>query len=349
MPRTVPSIPAMPDATWPASLGAPWSRPLRGRWDLGTIESEALAGNPLGDPARRPVLVYVPPDAGDPLPVVYLLRGHTGQLDMWTNRRALAPTFLEQVDEMAPRALVVLVDGWTSWGGAQYLDTPAIGRYSTYLSRDVVAWVDGHYPTNGRRAIVGHSSGGYGALVNGLLHPAVWQGVGSHAGDALFEGCYLPDFAVVARTLAGEYEGSWDRWWDDVRTRGLLTTDSDFTLLNIWCMAACYSADPDGTVHLPMEPDGRLRHDVWQRWLGWDPVRMIPGHAGAARSWGAVWIDGGTRDEVFLDNGARAVAAALQDAGVAPDRLHFELHGGRHGGQEGRFLLSLAWFADRLS
>jgi hypothetical protein len=153
---------------------------------------------------------------------------------------------------------------------------------------------------------------------------------------------------VVARTLQTEYGGDWDAWWDDVRARGVLTKDSDFPLLNMWCMAACYSPEDDGTVTLPMEPDGTLRLEVWQRWLAWDPVRMIPGHADAARAWRAAWIDGGARDEVFLDNGARAVHAALLNAGVLEERIAFEIHGGRHGGQEGRFLLSVAYFADRL-
>jgi hypothetical protein len=143
---------------WPEDLGPPWSRPLAGRWELGTLDSPALTGNPLGDPARRPVWVYLPPgydDGSEPLPAAYLLRGHTGQLDMWANRRAFAPTFLEQIDGLfaggsAPPLIVVLVDGWTSWGGAQYLDTPAIGPYSTYLSDDVVAWVDGRYRTIAR-------------------------------------------------------------------------------------------------------------------------------------------------------------------------------------------------------
>jgi len=362
----------------PEELGPPWSRTLSGRWESGVIESPALVGNPLGDPVRRPVWVYLPPgyDEGGRWPAVYLLRGHTGQLDMWANRRALAPTFLEQVDSLfaggdplaggqppagglpladgdahPPGVVVVLVDGWTSWGGAQYLDTPAIGRYSTYLSTDVVAWVDARYRTVASpegRALAGHSSGGYGALVNGLLHPDVWGAVASHAGDALFEACYLPEFPQVVRTLHGEYGGSWQAWWRDVEGRGLLSRDSDFALLNTWCMAACYSPDADGSVIVPLETDGRLRPEVWERWLAWDPVRLIPAHAGAARSWRAVWVDGGTRDEVFLDVGARAVRQALTGAGVDDGRVGFEIHGGRHGNQEARFLTSLAFLAQRL-
>ncbi len=344
---------------WPDDLGPPWSRPLAGRWELGAVDSLALEGNPLGDPSRRPVLVYLPPgyDESDrSWPAAYLLRGHTGQVDMWANRRAMAPTFLEQVDSCfatgeVPGLIVVLVDGWTSWGGAQYLDTPAVGRYSTYLSGDVVGWVEERYRTVARpagRAVVGHSSGGYGALANGLLRPDVWGGIASHAGDALFECCYLPDLGTVARTLQTHHAGSWDQWWADVGERGLLAKETDFALLNLWCMAACYSADDDGTVNVPMEPDGRLRPDVWERWLAHDPVRMIPARADVARGWQAVWIDAGTRDEVFLDVGARAVRDQLSAAGVGDGRVAFDIHGGGHGNQEGRFVLSLRFMADRL-
>jgi hypothetical protein len=38
-----------------------YARTLAGRIEPHTIASELLAGNPLGDPAERPVEVYVPP------------------------------------------------------------------------------------------------------------------------------------------------------------------------------------------------------------------------------------------------------------------------------------------------
>jgi S-formylglutathione hydrolase FrmB len=308
------------------------------------------------------VLVYLPPGYEDEpdrrYPVVYFLQGLTGQVDMWHNRRAMVANFPERVDALfasgdVPPALVVLVDGWTSWGGAQYLDSAALGRYQSYLSTDVVAFVDGRYRTiaaSAARAVAGHSSGGYGALVSGLLHPEVWGSVASHAGDAMFEVCYLPGFRDTARLLATRYEGSWDRWRAEVSDRGLLTDDADFDPLNDWCMSACYSADEDGTVHVPFEPaTGQLRPEVWARWLHWDPVRMIARRADAARSWRSVWLDAGIRDEIFLDRGCVALREALADAGVTDPTVHFELHGGGHRNQEGRFLLSLAWLARRMA
>ncbi len=108
----------------------PWSKELAGRLDEHEIDSAALAGNPLGDPARRPLWVYVPPGAGDePMPAIYLIQGMTGQIDMWRNRSAFRPTLLELIDDLRAPARIVFVDAWTSYGGSQFLDSPATGNY----------------------------------------------------------------------------------------------------------------------------------------------------------------------------------------------------------------------------
>src|SRR5947209_15049687 len=97
----------------------PWSYEIAGRFDEHVVASDALRGNPLGDPHERPLWVYVPPGSGEaPLPSVYLIQGLTGQLDMWRNRSAFRPTVVELVDELfstggAPPCLVVFVDAWT--------------------------------------------------------------------------------------------------------------------------------------------------------------------------------------------------------------------------------------------
>src|SRR5919109_592428 len=225
----------------------PWSRELAGRLDEHVLESEALRGNPLGDPATRPLWVYAPPDAGDePLPALYLIQGHTGQLDMWRNRSAFRPNVLELVDRLFGEegclpAYVVFVDAWTSYGGSQFLDSPGVGNYHTYLCDEVVPFVDERYPT-AVRAITGKSSGGYGAMGTPMLRPDLFSGLASHAGDALFELCYLPDFREAARALREDYESSYERFWEDFRSRPAFSKESDPVLLNTWCMAACYSA-----------------------------------------------------------------------------------------------------------
>ena len=338
----------------------PWSTELRGRFDEHTFASEALAGNPLGDPHVRPLWVYVPPgyddEPGRRYPSIYLIQGLTGQLDMWRNRSAFRQNFPELADSLfadgaAPPCILVWVDAWTSLGGSQFVDSPATGRYHTYLCDEVVPWVDAQYRTlaaPAHRGIAGKSSGGYGAMITPLLRPELFGGLATHAGDALFETCYLPDFRKSVRALRDRYEGSFERFWQDFRSRPAFTKDTDHHLLNDWCIAACYSADEDGTVRLPYDAaTGELVPEVWERWLEYDPVRMVRARADAARSLRAVYIDAGTRDEFFLDLGAEAFRRALADVGVTD--VYFEYFDAGHGGIEYRYPLALKYLAERLS
>ncbi|MDE3191866.1 MAG: enterochelin esterase [Acidobacteriota bacterium] len=325
----------------------PWSREPAGRLDEHELASAALAGNPLGDPSRRPLWVYVPPGADDaPLPAVYLIQGMTGQIDMWRNRSAFRPTLLELVDRLfaeegCPPARVVFVDAWTSLGGSQFLDSPATGNYHTYLCDEVVPFVDARYPTSAR-GIAGKSSGGYGAMVTPMLRPDLFAGLATHAGDALFELCYLTEFPQVVRALRDDYDGSYARFWEDFRSRPAFTKPADPQLLNTYAMAACYSAG-----ELPFDSaTGRLREDVWERWLAWDPVRMVDAHADALRSLRAVYIDAGTRDEYFLDLGAEAFRRALERIGVRD--VFFELFDAKHGAIEYRYPIAIRYLAERL-
>ena len=115
-------------------------------------------------------------------------------------------------------------------------------------------------------------------------------------------------------------------------------------------MAACYSADPDGTVRLPFEPQtGHLVPEVWERWLAWDPVRMATSRAEALLGLRAIWIDAGRSDEFFLDLGADAFRMELEAIGIGEPELRFELFEGTHGGIEWRYADAIGWLAERLS
>ncbi|HXY81091.1 MAG TPA: alpha/beta hydrolase-fold protein [Gaiellaceae bacterium] len=337
----------------------PWSRDLAGRFDEHELVSEALHGNPLGDPAARPLWVYVPPaydsEPGRRFPSLYLIQGHTGQLDMWRNRSPFRLTTPELVDRLfaaegCPPALVVFVDAWTSYGGSQFLDSPGVGSYHTYLCDEIVPFVDARYRTLAQpahRGIAGKSSGGYGAMVTPMLRPDLFGGLATHAGDALFELCYLPDFREAVRALRDSYDGSFEKFWEDFRARPALTKPTDYALLNTWAMAACYSANADGSIDLPFEPEtGRLRPDVWERWLAWDPVRMAERYADALRGLRAVYIDAGKRDQYFLDLGAAGFRQALERIGVTD--VFFELFDATHSGIEYRYPVALRYLAERL-
>ncbi len=285
----------------------PWWAELAGRIDEHIVTSELLRGNPLGDPAERPLWVYVPPGYDEEpdrrYPAVYVIQGYTGHVAMWRNRSAYRQPFPECADALfaggeAPPAIVVYVDAWTAYGGSQFVDSRGTGRYHSYLCDEVVPWVDAHYRTvasSACRAITGKSSGGFGAMITPMLRPDLFGALATHAGDALYEHCYIPEFGTAVRLLR-DYDGDIWRWWDDFRSRVSFTKEADQHLLMLLGVSACFSAREDGTVELPFDPrTGMLRPDVWQRWLDWDPVRMAPRYAHALRSLQAIWIDAGRR------------------------------------------------------
>src|SRR6266540_2770388 len=318
------------------------------------VDSPALAENPLGDPARRTALAYVPPGGAAGRPAIYFLHGFTGSARGWLNVSAFAPTVLDRLVAEAeiPAVVGVFPDGMTALGGTQWTNAPAVGRYQDFVADDVVREVEarlGTLPRREARAVLGKSSGGYGALCLGRDRPDVFALVGAHAPDCFFEYCYLPDMPKAAAALLGAPDAA--AWLEGAKRRARETklAGSDHAPLNIVGMAAHYSPR-DGAplgLDLPFElPSGRLREDVWARWLAHDPVRFVPAAAAAYRRLEGVFLDCGTRDEFNLRWGARMVAAALREAGARVEHQEFE---DGHIGTGYRYEASVRWIAARLA
>jgi len=321
------------------------------------VDSAALAGNPLGDPARRTALVYVPPGGAAGLPAVYFLHGFTGSARGWTNVSVFAPTVPERLDALVaagevPPFVGVFPDGMTALGGTQWTDAPAVGRYQAYVAEDVVAAVEARLGTLARRearAVVGKSSGAYGALCLGRDRPDVFALVGAHAPDSYFEYCYMPDLPKAAGALVGAADPA--AWLDAAKRRARETklAGSDHAPLNVVAMAAHYSprAGAPLGLDLPFElPTGRLREDVWARWLEHDPVRFVPRAADAYRRLTGVFLDCGTRDEFNLRWGVRMIAAALRELGANIEHQEFE---DGHIGTSYRYEASVRYLVPRLA
>ena len=119
-----------------------------------TIQSQALAGNPLGDPATRRLAIWLPPSYGTApdrrYPVIYWLAGYAGTGEQQFSGTPWQPGLGDRLDRLAAtgaigEAIVVAPDGFTRWGGAQYLDSPALGSYETHVVREVIPASHGDY------------------------------------------------------------------------------------------------------------------------------------------------------------------------------------------------------------
>ena len=332
---------------------------MRSRLHELELDAPALRGNPLGDPSLRPLYVLLPPGRGDGegLPAVYFLHGFTGSARGWLNVSAFSPNVPERIEAQwaagaLPPFAAVFVDGFTGVGGTQWINAAAVGRYQDYLADDVTAFVEARLGCLARpeaRAVVGKSSGGYGALCLGRDRPEVFAHLGCHAGDAGFEWCYGPDLPRAAAGLLGSADAA--AWLEALKARARATrlAGADHPVLAVVAMAAHYSPDPAAPLGaaLPFSlPDGRLLPEVWARWLEHDPARFVPRALGAYRRLASIFVDCGTRDEFNLRWGARQVVAALRAGGVGVEHQEFD---DGHMGINYRYDASLRYLAPRLA
>ena len=126
--------------------------------------------------------VVLTPDSYDgskEFPVVYLLHGYSGNYADWIKK---APVMQRMADVY--QTIIVCPDGaFSSW----YWDSPVdpTMRYETYVSSELVSWIDGRYKTiksREGRGITGLSMGGHGALYLAFKHQDVFGTAGSMSG-----------------------------------------------------------------------------------------------------------------------------------------------------------------------
>ena len=151
------------------------------------VHGASLVGNLAGDSPDRNVSVYLPPSyAKQPqrrYPVLYLLHGFTDSDARWFGLqgqhfvnvpKAVDAAYAAGVAEM----IVVMPDAFTKFQGSMYSNSALNGDWETFVSRDLVAYVDSHYRTIAKpegRGLGGHSMGGYGTLRVGMKAPGVFS------------------------------------------------------------------------------------------------------------------------------------------------------------------------------
>ncbi len=317
----------------------------QGKIIIDTITSKVLKNNPLGDPSTRRVPVYLPPGYADTdtrYPTVYLLTGFTGRGTFMLNDSAFDEPIQERLDRLLTTnriqpMIVVMPDGFTRYGGSQYLNSSATGRYEDHLIEEVIPFIDHRYRTRaeaGYRAIGGKSSGGYGALAQAMRHPDLFSAIACHSGDMYFDYCYKPDFVKFLNAAARHGIDSYEALADFMAAFSPKMQPKPanfFDLIHISAMAACYSPNPDSPCRfdLPFEfHTGLLHAEVWQRWLTHDPITMLDDetYLAALRQMKLIFLDCGQRDEYALHFGARIFSQRLTGLNI-PHR-HKEFDGG---------------------
>jgi hypothetical protein len=107
--------------------------------------------------------------------------------------------------------ILVFPNAGNKLGGSFYLSSPAIGDYETYLTQELVDYVDSHYrtlPQRASRGIAGCSVGGDGAAHLGLKYPDVYTVVVAQSGVYFWDRhpCLMDGASGFTREPADYYE-----------------------------------------------------------------------------------------------------------------------------------------------
>ncbi|MEO5825059.1 MAG: alpha/beta hydrolase-fold protein [Gemmatimonadales bacterium] len=152
-----------------------------------SVSSPGLAANVVGDRSIRPMVIYLPPSyrnqSSRRYPVLYMLHGATSVPEEWLDGKTYQGLNLEvtldslMAAAVIPEMIVVMPNSDNALGASWYTNSPALGNWEDFVVQDVVRHVDSHYRTQAqraRRALFGHSMGGFGALKIGFTHPDVF-------------------------------------------------------------------------------------------------------------------------------------------------------------------------------
>ena len=238
------------------------------RFDLDPVEERVQKLHiPSPSMARDvPVAVVLPRDygrSGRRHPVVFCLHGVGG-----TYSTFLGEPLFRAVDEYG--FIAVCPQSGRSW----WFDAPAVAtnRYETFVSSELVEWIDRTYKTKScraMRAIVGASMGGHGACWIGFRHSDVFGAVGNVYGGVDFTG-FPKQFGLSG--LLGPKIGNEETWR---RHTALAASDTlaDGALDFITCV---------GVKDFFLGPNRALHERLWSRGVrhsyleiaGWDDAHM---------------------------------------------------------------------------
>ena len=156
--------------------------PALARVEKISVHGASLEGNLEGNSADRTVYVLLPPSYDSAkarrYPVVYFLHGYQTKAEQIMGWGPMEQRYEAAMKATGREWIVVVPDSFTKQSGSMYSDSVTVGNFETFTTRDLVAYVDGHYRTIAKResrGLAGHSMGGYGTLRLGMKHPEIYS------------------------------------------------------------------------------------------------------------------------------------------------------------------------------
>ena len=318
------------------------------------ITSNCLKDNYLNDPYIREIIVYVPydylnnltNDRNDIAVAAIYLPGYGSNARSFLNIDPFSENIQQRMDRLIKEnkcgpMIIAVPDCFTKFGGNQYLNSIATGRYEDFIIFEVLPFLKEKYNII-NFAIFGKSSGAYGALTLGMKHPETFNAIACHSPDSAFEYCYLPDFPKAIENLRTSSNGIIKNWLEEYWRKENKKNQNDFVTLNILGMAAHYS--PNKSIEhgfdLPFNVEtGEIEYKIWNRWLESDPIRMIDKYYDNLKKIKMIYLDCGKNDEYNLQLGCRMLHSKLTKRDINHEYLEFD---GGHSNTNFRYDISLS-------
>lgn len=312
-----------------------------------TLESQVLKKNPLKDTNIRSNFVLVPRQ-DKRVPVIFHLSGYFGNGYHSFNYKTLEENFPQMIARLTaakkiPMALHVFVDAMTSIGGSQFINSEGCGRYSDYIQKELTNAVMNEFSVQeGSKhwAVMGSSSGGYGALHHVSQKDSPFGIAIAIAPDSYFESSLLPELYNMARYLAA--------YKNVVQLKRALTLKeiqkqkNSFHIFNALAMSLCYGKVKRGEIEFPINLEtGLLNSRVWKSWKQKDPVVFLQKNRQYLKN-KQICLDVGSYDEFSLYFGTRQIRDVLKKNRINCTYSEFE---GGHFGLSARKELALQWLS----
>ena len=241
----------------------------------------------------RDVQIYLPKDY-NPLdsiryPVIYFLHGALGNHNSNSELLGILNDLIDNTT--ISTVIVVKPDGSVGpWGGSFYSNSELYGNFEDYIAYDLIEFIDSTYKTiasRGKRSIMGHSMGAYGAIKLSLKHPDLFCAVASHSGPLDFS--HWPD--RIPRVLS---ENGGSPVSSFTPTLNSLMTYLFFTVAGALSPNLTNSPYP---VDFPIDNMGNLIDSTFNRWLSHDPARLVSNITQESDL--SIYFDCGTQDELL--------------------------------------------------
>lgn len=301
----------------PAVAGA-----AKARVETIKVRSAEIAGNLLGTPADRDVIVVLPPsydrERNRRYPVVYALHGYSISADQWIKEIHVPQTVEGAFAKGTPEMIIVLPSSKNVHNGSFYSNSVTTGNFENFIAGELIDYIDGHYRTLAQpesRGLVGHSMGGYGASRIGIRRAERY--------GALYLMAPCCQAASGTRGLTAAQVAQ-----IEALTSAESASSLPFGLRGTLALASAWSpnpAKPPLFIDLPVDAAGKERPEILAKWAANAPLAFLDQHVSKVRKYRAIALDVGDKDSLVTET--RRMHEALLAQGI-PNT--FETYPGDH-------------------